>query len=136
MKKSILLFVLLITGLISFSQSYYKATTTEMYTYNSSNKDWELYQKNSDMNITVVVEDKFITFQAKTPSMYRIYESTKEPLVVKSFKGYRYSAKDLKEETMVKIDVLAHEDSQVALVSIINYEGGYNFRFYLTKIIE
>lgn len=121
--------------LFGFSQTYYKATVTEMYTYDKTNKEWTLYQKNSDVNITVVIEDEFISFQAKTPSMYRIYLSTKEELNTKSLSGYRYSAKDLKGEKMVKIDVLVSNDSPVAMVSIIDIDEGYNLRFFLTKVI-
>lgn len=121
--------------LFGFSQTYYKATVTEMYTYDKSNKEWTLYQKNSDVNITVVIEDEFISFQAKTPSMYRIYLSTKEELNTKSLSGYRYSAKDLRGEKMVKIDVLVSNDSPVAMVSIIDIDEGYNLRFFLTKVI-
>lgn len=136
MKKTLLGFLFLISSLISFSQSYYKATVTEMYTYNSNTKEWDLYQKNSDVNIIVVIEDEYITFQAKKPSMYRIYLSTKEPLSTKSLSGFRYGAKDLKEEKYVKMDVLVSNDSPIALVSIINVNEGYNLRFFLTKVFE
>lgn len=88
------------------------------------------------MNITVVIEEKFISFQAKTPSMYKIYENSKEVVKTKSLDGYRYIAKDLKEEKMVKIDILASEEQKAVLVSIINVDEGYNLRFFLTKIIE
>lgn len=88
------------------------------------------------MNITVVIEEKFISFQAKTPSMYRIYENSKEVVKTKSLEGYRYFAKDLKEEKTVKIDILASEEQKAVLVSIINVDKGYNLRFFLTKIIE
>jgi hypothetical protein len=136
MKKFIILVSLLIINLFSFGQSYYKATMTEMYTYNRNSEEWELYQKNSDTKITVVIEDKFISFQAKTPSMYRIFEGTKEPIKTKSLTGYRYQAKDLKEEKLVKIDVVMSEETKLVIVSIINFDEGYNFRFYLTEIID
>jgi hypothetical protein len=136
MKNIIISISFLLASLISFSQGYYKATVTEMYTYNRNSEEWELYQKNSDTKITVVIEDKFISFQAKTPSMYRIYEGTKEPMNTKSLKGYRYQAKDLKEEKIVKIDIVVSEETKLVIVSIINLDEGYNLRFYLTEIIE
>lgn len=136
MKKLIPFLSLILISFVSSAQSYYKATITEMYTYNRSTEEWELYQKNSDMNITVVIEEKFISFQAKTPSMYRIYENSKEVVKTKSLEGYRYFAKDLKEEKTVKIDILASEEQKAVLVSIINVDEGYNLRFFLTKIIE
>lgn len=135
MKNIFLTLLFSFISLFGFSQTYYKATVTEMYTYDKTNKEWTLYQKNSDVNITVVIEDEFISFQAKTPSMYRIYLSTKEELNTKSLSGYRYSAKDLKGEKMVKIDVLVSNDSPVAMVSIIDIDEGYNLRFFLTKVI-
>ena len=136
MKKFYLLLLSFVLTSLCFSQTYYKATITEMYTYNSQKEEWELYQKNSDVNITVVIEDEFISFQAKTPSMYKIFLSTKEAISTKSLKGYRYNAKDLKEEKPVKIDVMVSEESQLAIVSIINLKEGYNLRFILTKLIE
>lgn len=136
MKKILLSLVLFLISTLCFSQTYYKATITEMYTYNSQSEEWELYQKNSDVNITVVIEDEFISFQAKTPTMYKIYLDTKDPISTKNLKGFRYQAKDLKEDKMVKIDVMVSEESQLALVSIINVKQGYNLRFILTKIIE
>lgn len=135
MKKIILSLFFILSSLITWSQTYYKATVTEMYMFEKSQNEWQLYQKNSDVNITVVVEEEFISFQAKTPSIYKIYVSTKEPLETKSLKGFRYSAKDLKEEKYVKIDVLVNNESSVAIISIINLTDGYNFRFYLTKLI-
>lgn len=136
MKNLILSLVFFFISIFGFSQTYYKATVTEMHTYDKTNKEWTLYQKNSDVNITVVIEDEFISFQAKTPSMYKIYLNSKEDISTKSLSGYRYSAKNLKEDKMVKIDVLVSNESQVGLISIIDSNAGYNLRFLLTKIIE
>lgn len=136
MKKLSVFLVLIFLSLSSFAQTFYKATITEMYTLDRTNEEWKLYQKNSDVNITIVIEDEFISIQAKTPTMYKIYLNSKEPMNTKSLKGYRYLAKDLKEEKMVKIDVVVSEEAEMAIVSVINQDVGYNLRFYLTKIIE
>ena len=136
MKHLLITLVFALSSLLGLTQSYYKATVTEMYTYNKSTEEWELYQKNSDVNITVVIEDEFISFQAKTPSMYKIYPDSKESLTTKTLKGYRYLGKDLREDKMVKIDVLISNDSPVAIISIINSNQGFNLRFFLTKVIE
>ena len=136
MKKILFVLALGLVSLFAQAQTYYKATVTELYTYNKNTEEWELYQKNSDVNITVVVEEEFISFQAKTPSFYKIYSNTKEPMSTKSLEGYRYLGKDLKTDKMVKVDVLVSKESQVALLSIINSTEGYNFRFFLTKVIE
>jgi len=136
MKKLSVFLVLIFLSLSSFAQTFYKATITEMYTLDRTKEEWKLYQKNSDVNITIVIEDEFISIQAKTPTMYKIYLNSKEPMNTKSLKGYRYLAKDLKEEKMVKIDVVVSEEAEMAIVSVINQDVGYNLRFYLTKIIE
>ena len=136
MKKTILTLFLIVFSLVLTAQTYYKATLTEMYTIDKTTNEWDLYQKNSDVNITVVVEPSFISFQAKKPTMYKVYENTKEPMNTKSLSGYRYTAKDLREDQMVKIDVLVHKESKTAVISIINYSEGYNFRFFLTEVIE
>jgi len=133
MKKIILSLIVVFSSLISFSQTYYKAKITELHTFNTSTQEWSLYDKNSDVDITVVVEERFISFQAKTPSFYKIYPETKEPFNTKSYRGYRYSGKDLKTDTMVKIDILGSTDDGVAMVSIVNSVEGYNFRFFLVK---
>ncbi len=136
MKKVLFVLLLVFLSFVGYSQSFYKATLTELYTFDKSSEEWILYQKNSDVNITVVVEEEFISFQAKTPSMYKIYSENKEPINTKSLRGYRYLAKNLKTDKMVKIDVLISNDSPVALISVINLSDGFNLRFFLTKIIE
>lgn len=136
MKKLFLTLTLVVSTLLLTAQTYYKATLTEMYTYNNSNKEWELYSKNSDVSITVVVEPQFISFQAKKPSMFKVYENSKEEMNTKSLSGYRYTAKDLREDQIVKIDILAHKESKTAIISIINASEGYNLRYFLTEVIE
>lgn len=136
MKKLILTLTLIISSLVLSAQTYYKATLTEMYTYDNINKNWELYSKNSDVRITVVVEPEFISFQAKKPSMFKVYDNTKEEMNTKSLSGYRYSAKDLRDDQMVKIDVLVHKETKTAIISIINVSEGYNLRYFLTEVID
>ena len=133
MKKIILSLLLVLSTSLLFSQTYYKAKITELYTYNTTTKEWNLYDKNSDVNITVVVEDEFISFQAKTPSFYKIYSEKREPFNTKSYRGYRYTGKDLKTDTMVKVDILGSDQEGVAMISIVNSVEGYNFRFFLVK---
>jgi len=112
MKKLFFTLSFILFSLILTAQTYYKATLTEMYTLDNVTKEWNLYQKNSDVSITVVVEPGFISFQAKKPTMYKVYENTKEAVNTKSLSGYRYTGKDLREDQMVKIDVLAHKESK------------------------
>jgi len=68
--------------------------------------------------------------------MFKVYENTKELIDTKSFKGYRYTAKDLREDELVKIDVLVHKETKNAIISVINYSKGYNLRYFLTEIYD
>jgi hypothetical protein len=132
MKKFILLFFLSV-GFISLKgqETYYKALITELYTYNEKTKNWDLHTKNSNSDIRIVLEDEFITFQAKSPSMYKIYTTTKKTLETKSMKGLTYDAKDLKHDEMVTLDILREKDGDVAMISIVNQTRGINVRFFL-----
>lgn len=134
MKKVIFLIGLLFCSLLSNAQeSTYKAVATELYTWNKIQNSWDLHTKNSNTTIVVVVEKEFITFQAKSPSMYKIYVNTKKSLDTKSMTGYRYDGKDLKNDIMVKVDVLREIEGSVVLVSIINDLEGINLRFFLVS---
>lgn len=133
MKKLILSLLLVLSTSLVFSQTYYKAKITELYVYNKATDQWDLSDKNSDVDITVVVEEKFISFQAKTPSFYKIYSETRETFNTKNYRGYRYTGKDLKTDTMVKVDILGSTQEGVAMISIVNSLEGYNFRFFLVK---
>lgn len=133
MKTLILSFVLSLFSFLAKSQeTYYMAVQTEMYLYNQKTDSWDLHQKNGDVKIRIVVEEQFVTFQAKSPSMYKIYLNTKEPLETTSLTGYRYSAKDLKKDVMVKLDIVRSKNSAgAAMLSIVNNTEGINLRFFL-----
>lgn len=134
MKTLLLSLILSLTTLFSSAQNYYRATLAELYTHNQKEDSWDLYQKNSDVNIVIVVEEEYINIQAQSPSFYKIYVNTKEPINSKSFTGSRYIAKDLKKETLLKIDILNHLTTDYIVLSVIDNEKGLNFRYFLTKI--
>jgi hypothetical protein len=79
------------------NEVYFKASSTEMYVKNVKG-EWDLYQKNGSTNITIVLEENFISIQAQKPSIYRIYKSTSQPIETEKLEGSRYNAKDLKTE--------------------------------------
>lgn len=133
MRALLLTLVLTLSSLFLNAQNYYKATLTEMYSYNNSTKSWDLYQKNSDVNIVIVVEDEYINIQAKSPSFFKIYLDSKEPLNIKTFTGNSYVAKDLKKDKLVKIDILKYTNTNYIVLSIIDTDDGYNLRFFLTE---
>ena len=134
MKNLFLSFLLLFGSFFVNAQSYYKATLTELYTYNAKEDTWDLYQKNSDVNITIVVEEEYINIQAQSPSFFKIILSTKQAISTTNFTGYRYVAKDLKKETYMKVDILNHKGSEYIVLSIIDNDTGFNFRYFLYKI--
>lgn len=133
MKKLLLSIFLILVCVTSFCQDYYKAYTTEMYTYNKVSKEWELYQKNSDTDITIVVENEFLSIIGKSPSMYKIYSESKEDISNKNMVGIRYKARDLKHDTQVTIDIVKAVSSGTAMISVINYNDEYNLRFFVKQ---
>jgi hypothetical protein len=134
MKKIFLSIALLLSSLFLSAQTFYKATLTELYTYNSYSKEWNLHTKNSDVNITIVVETDFITIQAKVPSMYKVFKENAEPFNTESLQGYRYIAKDLRRDQYVKIDILRSKIDNIGIISIVDVDRGYNQRFFLTEL--
>lgn len=131
MKKFILTLLLSVITFFGFTQTVYRCSMAELYLWNSSSKDWSLDTKLSDLKIDVTIEEEFISFHAKSPTMYRVYNNTKEPLETKLLQGYRYQARDLKTDDDVKIDILKSKSTSVAVISIINIKKGFNFRYFL-----
>lgn len=134
MRTIFLTLLLIFCSLYLNAQNYYKAVLTEMYSYNKTTKTWDLYQKNSDVNIVIVVEDGFINIQAKSPSFFKIYLDTKENLNIKNFVGSSYVAKDFKNDKLIKIDILSYTNSDYIVLSLIDSDDGYNFRYFLTEM--
>lgn len=130
MKKVLLTLGLILMTVVGFSQTPYRVKTTEMYTYNSNTSEWELYQKNGDVNIVMTLEEKgVITIQAKTPSMYRFDKESGISISGETFSGYRYDGVDLRENEDCKIDIIK-KTSGTYIVSIIK-SGKYNLRYYI-----
>lgn len=134
MKKFIISLFSFLLYLTCSAQSYYKATVTELYDYNSNSKEWVLNTKNSDVNIIIVIEEEFLTIQAKSPSMYKVFPESGQELKTKKIVGFRYDARDLRRDISVKIDIVRSTDNSVSMISIINTTEGYNFRFFISPI--
>lgn len=129
MKKILFLLLLAFTVTVTNAQNYYKSTTSELYLRNSKTNDWDLYQKNSDVNITVVIEDSFLTIEANSPTMYKLFRNTAKKIYGKTYEGNSYDAIDLKKNTTCTIDVIIFNDGGY-LLSIFQ-DGDYNLRYYL-----
>ena len=131
MKSLILSLFLVFSSVISNAQTIYRCTLSEMYTWTNITVEWQLYQRNSDIKIDVCVEDEFITIFANSPTMFKIYKNTKEPISFSIYSGYRYLAKDLKLEQLVYIDIAGNTDEGVFMISVTNQRDKYNLRYFL-----
>lgn len=123
---------LVMTLFVCYSQKsnevYFKASSTEMYVKNVKG-EWDLYQKNGSTNITIVLEENFISIQAQKPSIYRIYKSTSQPIETEKLEGSRYNAKDLKTEEYCTVDVLRIKSTSYYVISIVN--DFVNLRYFV-----
>lgn len=131
MKSLLFSLVFVLISMISNSQTVYRASITEFHTWNSSKSEWQLHSKNSDVKIQVCVEDEFLTIFAQTPTMYKVYKNTKENISFSKYSGYRYTAKDLKTDLLVILDIVGNSTDGVALLSVMNKAEGYNLRYFL-----
>lgn len=133
-KKALILFVCVLGFINGFSQTnewYYKAISTELYIKNDYTDKWELHQKNGNTNITIVMEDEFISIQAQKPTIYRIYRENTTDISNDKITGMRYVAKDLKSEQYCTLDVIKSRTSEYYLLSIVN--GKINLRYFINQ---
>ena len=112
------------------AQKVYRAVTAELYRI-GTNQEWVLDTKLSDLKIDITVEDEFISIHAKSPTMYRIFVNSKESLSTKTLRGYRYDGVDLKLNENIKVDILKSIESNLGIISIINSNKGFNFRYFI-----
>lgn len=131
MKSFFLSLAFVLISFISSSQTIYRASITEFHTWNTIKEEWELHSKNSDVKIQVCVEDEFLTIFAQSPTMYKIYKNTKESISFSKYSGYRYTAKDLKTDLLVVLDIVGNSTDGVALLSVMNKSERYNLRYFL-----
>lgn len=131
MKSFFLSLAFVLISFIASSQTIYRASITEFHTWNTIKEEWELHSKNSDVKIQVCVEDEFLTIFAQSPTMYKIYKNTKESISFSKYSGYRYTAKDLKTDLLVVLDIVGSSTDGVALLSVMNKSERYNLRYFL-----
>jgi hypothetical protein len=125
-------FVLIHSGTMAqTNESYYKAVVTEMYIRSDAESSWELYQKNGTTNITIVVEDDFISVQAQKPTIYRIFKNNTEEINTDKLVGIRYLGKDLKTDEYCTLDIVKSKSSETYLISII--KKNMNFRYFIDR---
>jgi hypothetical protein len=133
--KKLLVILLLVSfpfGIVAqTNEHYYKAVATEMYVRNNSNTEWQLYQKNGSTNITIVLEEEFISVQAQKPTIYRIFKNKIEEIDTDNLIGNRYFGRDLKTDEYCTIDVVKSRTSETYLISII--KTNINLRYFIDR---
>ncbi len=135
-KMKNLLIVFLFLSNVVYGQSkeiYFKAYSTEMYILDKNN-EWELYQKNGSTNITMVLEEDFLSILAQKPTVYRIFKTNTQPLKTENLAGTRYTAKELKSEEYCTVDVVRVRTSDLYIISVVN--GKYNLRYFVNASEE
>ena len=133
MKNLFLTLIFSLITLFSKSQTVCRAFTAELYTLSSDRQEWLLDTKISDLKVDITLEDEFISIHAKSPTMYRIFNGSKETVDTKSLQGLRYKGVDLKTNESVTIDVLVGKDSNIGVISIVNHTKNINFRYFVEK---
>lgn len=144
MKKLLLTLLMILTFAVSYSQStkseLYKIFRSEFYLYNTNTEMWELQTQNKDVDIDMVSYKNVINIQAKTPTLYRIDESSLENIGGgnKEYYGYRYKAIEYVNMTKCTIDIvrLYESTNNTFLFSVIYTDesvGKINLRYYTIK---
>lgn len=138
--KKLLLLLSLVATLISYGQSssstVYDVYTTQFYTYNTVSKKWILQTEHQDVSITMVFYGNSINIQAKTPSLFRLKDETKEFISGDGFYGYRFEGLECVKGYACLVDyVYFNEDKTKFAISIVyddNTLGKINLRYYST----
>lgn len=137
MKKILLVLSLILTATVIYAQEskVYKISRSEMYIYNSLIKEWEQQTVNDDVNINLVTYKNVINIQAKTPSLYRLDEDSKERIETTSLQGYKYKALECVDMKNCMVDVLVskNEENRVFVFSAVfdnQVLGKVNLRFF------
>lgn len=136
MKKILLTLVpiLLVLFVNAQDSKVYKINRSEMYIYNSSTKEWDEEFIHDDVSISLVAFKNVINIQAKTPSLYRLNENSKEKVETNSLVGFRYRAIECVDMKDCIVDILVskNQDNKVFVFSVrFDNEtlGKINFRY-------
>ena len=135
MKKILIAILILISSFSTWAQESktYLVKTTEWYLYNETTEKWELQDRNTNLNIAMVTYKNVINMQAKTPTLYRLDEDSKEEINGETYKGLRYSAIECVEMRKCTVDFVVLDKSKtIFLFSVIMSLKGekINLRFF------
>lgn len=129
MKKILLSVLLLCSVLLTFAQTTYSCYSAEIHKWNSVKKTFELSQKNSDIDITIVFDEDIMNIQAESPSFFKFFEFSKKDISTKDYEGVRFTASDCRKEKNCNIDIIKYLDK--IAISIVYIDDGINFRYFV-----
>lgn len=131
MKKFLLSILLVGSFFVSKAQIAYSCYTAEIHKWNSTKKTFELSQKNSDIDITIVFDEDIMNIQAESPSFFKFFEFSKKDISTKDYEGVRFTATDCRKEKNCNIDIIKYLDK--IAISIVYIDDGLNFRYFVKK---
>jgi len=134
MKKLILVLaaILSFTCINAQESKVYRISQTEWYLYNEVTKKWDLQTQNKNTSIDLVSYKNVINIQAKTPTLYRLDETSKREIGGDEYRGYRYDAIECVNMEKCTVDIVVMPGTEIFLLSVITDKEDFkaNLRFY------
>ena len=131
--KKLLLALLTVLSLAGNAQDSktYKIIQSEWYLYDEIKEEWKLQTQNKDVSIDLVVYKNVVNVQAKTPTLYRLDESSRRKITSGEVVGYRYDAIECVNMEKCTVDIATIPESDIFLFSVITKKDDYsvNLRF-------
>ena len=132
--KKLLLALFTVLSLVGNAQEskVYKIIQSEWYMYDNIKEEWRLQTQNKDVSIDLVVYKNVVNVQAKTPTLYRLDESSKRKIGTKDVVGFRYDAIECVNMEKCTVDIATMQDADIFLFSVIVKKDEYlvNLRFF------
>ena len=132
--KKLLLALLTVLSLAGNAQDSktYKIIQSEWYLYDEIKEEWKLQTQNKDVSIDLVVYKNVVNVQAKTPTLYRLDESSRRKITSGEVVGYRYDAIECVNMEKCTVDIATIPESDIFLFSVITKKDDYsvNLRFF------
>lgn len=134
MKHLLLLIAILFTFNYAQSQTdYYRAYRTEIYRYNVYTEEWDLIQKNTDLNIEVAFTRNVITINAELATSYKLYPPYEEKIIGSNTTIARWKAYEITKSMDCTVDLVKYPNTNFTVLSVIYNDASpaVNLRYYL-----
>lgn len=134
MKRFLLLIAILFTFVSAQSQSdYYRAYRTEIYRYNVYTEEWDLIQKNTDLNIEVAFTRNVITINAELATSFKLYPPYEEKVTGNNTTIARWKAYEITKSMDCTVDLVKYPNTNFTVLSVIYSDPSpaVNLRYYL-----